>query len=142
MGARTTARAVVGHRADLSRRTPAETSLRGVEVETAVVSPRQRPLTLFADVSVVVALPDFQAHRRPGGQLVVDAFQEVVEEDALPFDVLRLVVVGPLLAPVHLEPLLARGDLLEPLEGASGVQALIGPTRDDVRRRLDRVELC
>ena len=67
--------------------------------------------------------------------------QEVVEEGALALDVLRLVVVGPLLAAVDVEPLLLRRDAPEALQGAAGVQPLVRPAGHHEGRHADGLEV-
>ena len=65
----------------------------------------------------------------------------MVEEGALALDVLRLVVVGPLLAAVDVEPLLRRAHAPEALQRAAGVQSLVRPAGHHEGRHLDGLEI-
>jgi hypothetical protein len=67
--------------------------------------------------------------------------QEVVEEDPLALHRFRVVVIGPLLAAVDVEPLLRRGDSPEALQRATGMQAVIGPARHHEGRDGDLLQV-
>jgi hypothetical protein len=88
-------------------------------------------------LAVVVGVADLDADAWPVLDHGVLAEQEVVEERPLRLDLLGLVVVGPLLAPMDVEPLLARRHPPEPVEGAAGVQGLVRPAGQDERGHPD-----
>src|SRR5262249_20619918 len=97
-----------------------------VEEQPFVGGPGQRPATGRLPGAGARTVADLIAHRRPPAQLGVGPFEEVIKEHLLPPQALGGVVVAPLLAAMGVEPFARRADLLEAVEGAPGVQALVG----------------
>src|SRR6266581_2236098 len=113
----------------------------GIEIERDIRHLRKRPIRRGANVAHLAGSTygEPNAWRRlPPIRL---ALQEVVEEATLRLTRLGRVEALPFATAVGVEPLLGRGDLLEALERASGMQAMVRPARTHQGRHLSLFQL-
>ena len=93
----------------------------GVQVELPVLGPRQGKLALRTPryIVLVVGVHHVDAHLRGELPPVVDVLAVAVEERLELLHILTRVEIGPLELAVHPEPLLLRGNLAVPVDGAT-----------------------
>ncbi len=96
-----------------------------IEEQRAIDRAGQGPFAFHTQRSDVSPLAHLEQYARPVLQCRGLTLQEVIEKLQLPGEALRLVVLLPLLAAVHLQPLLGRCQFPICLQSAAGMQAVI-----------------
>src|SRR5690349_11544059 len=87
------------------------------------------------------ALADLDRHAGPALHPAILPLEELIEELCQSQAAFRPIVIGPLLVTVDGEPLIRRRHLPPRLDRAARMQALVGPTGDDIGGDIDRAEV-